>query len=115
MRSIGYSLLVNAVSLFTADYLVNAENRSELVGILIATVLFGFLNTFVKPILKLFSLPINFLSFGLFNLVLNGLILLVVSHYVPSFKVSGIFTAIIMGVIVSVANTILQSVIKDRN
>ncbi len=114
MKSIGYSLLVNALSLFVADYLFNADNHSGLMGIFIAALLFGLLNTFVKPILKLLSLPLNLLSFGLFNLVLNGLILLLVSHYVADFKVNGIFSAILMGVIVTLTNTLLQSLVKDN-
>lgn len=113
MKSTLYSLLVNAVSLFVADYLLNTTH-SGLVGIFIATVVFGMLNTFVKPILQFFSLPLNFLSFGLFNIVLNGIILWILSAFVPDFKVGGFFSAILMGLIVSGMNALLQSVVKDR-
>ncbi|MEY4927607.1 MAG: hypothetical protein RI894_2043 [Bacteroidota bacterium] len=113
MKSIGYSLLVNALSLFVGDRIVNSVHHAELLDIAIAAILLGLLNTFVKPILKLLSLPINFLSFGLFNLVINGVLIYVIDAKVDIID-GGFFTALYMGIIVSICNAILQSLTKDN-
>jgi putative membrane protein len=118
MKNLVLSLGINAASLFIGDYLIAGvsvpEGVSGLMTILIAAMVFGLLNYFVKPILKLLSLPLNILSFGLFNFVLNGIILLIIPHFVKNFQVDGLFVGIWMGVIVTISNTILQSLLKDN-
>jgi putative membrane protein len=57
--------------------------------IILTTIVFVFLHVFVRPILKILSLPLNFLTFGLFSLFINVIILYLLSWLVPNFTLVG--------------------------
>ena len=70
-------ILANAVALYFISLMLNGDFAvvGGLKGYLIAAVIFGVLNTLVKPILKILSFPLMLLTVGLFSLVLNTLII----------------------------------------
>jgi putative membrane protein len=72
-----------------------------------AAIVLSLVNIFIRPILMLLTLPINFLTLGLFTLVINALMLLLVSSIVSGFLIAGFWWAVIVAVIISVVNTIL--------
>ena len=78
-------------------------------AILVAVVL-AFLNTIVKPILTILSLPITFFTLGLFLLVINALIILFADKLVDGFKVDGFWTALWFSLVLSLVSGILEMI-----
>ena len=72
---------------------------------LLAAVIFGILNTLVKPILVLLSLPITVLTLGIFYFLINGLILYMTSALVSGFTISSYGLAFLLSFIISLVNS----------
>ncbi|MFC2110401.1 phage holin family protein [Bacteroidota bacterium] len=81
-------------------------------AIWVAAVL-ALLNTFIKPLLLLFTLPATILSLGLFVFVINAVIILMASSLVDGFHVPGFFTALLFSLLLWGFRSILFSLIKD--
>ena len=75
---------------------------------LLVAVVLAFLNTIVKPILTILSLPITFFTLGLFLLVINALIILFADKLVDGFKVNGFWTALWFSLILSLVSSLLD-------
>ncbi|MES2762853.1 MAG: phage holin family protein [Bacteroidota bacterium] len=75
---------------------------------LLVAVVLAFLNTIVKPILTILSLPIAFFTLGLFLLVINALIILFADKLVVGFKVDGFWTALWFSVVLWFVNGFLE-------
>ncbi len=84
------------------------------ISFVILAALFGFLNSCVKPLLKLITLPIRFLTVGLFGFVINAFVLLLLEKFAEFLSLEAEFTIIgwgtyfIVGFILSVANGIIH-------
>lgn len=77
-------------------------------GIIVAFVM-SLLNTFVKPLLHLISLPITFLTLGLFALVISVAVVYLCTYLVDGFEVGGFFSALIFSFLLSIANALVGS------
>jgi putative membrane protein len=75
---------------------------------LVAAFLLGIVNTIIKPILVLFTLPLTILTLGLFLLVINGLMLWLVSALVRGFHVSGFWGAVFGSILISLVSWLLS-------
>jgi len=93
---------------FMPQFLNDIKVSGTTVALIVALVM-SFLNTFVKPILKLLSLPITILTLGLFSLAINVLIVYLCDYLVDGFKVSGFIQPLIFGFILSIVNSLLGS------
>ena len=113
MKNITINLLINAVSLGAAAYLLGVGVQSPF-ALVIAAAVFGLLNSFVMPIIRFFAIPINFASFGIFNIILNGVLLKVVFNYVDHAFVQplGWITCMLMGVLMGLCNSLLNYFLK---
>jgi putative membrane protein len=76
--------------------------------LLVALVL-SFLNTFLKPVLLILTIPVTLLTFGLFLLVINAIIIVVADALLDGFNVNGFGWALLFSLILSVINALLQS------
>ncbi|MHA8106866.1 phage holin family protein [Aquirufa sp. 5-AUSEE-100C1] len=72
---------------------------------LIVALAMGFLNSFVKPILKIISFPITFMTLGLFSLVITVALVYIVEAYVEGFKVTGFVAPLIFSFVVGITNS----------
>ncbi|WP_139958639.1 phage holin family protein [Flavicella sediminum] len=81
-------------------------------AIWVAAVL-ALLNTFIKPVLLVLTLPVTIVSLGLFVFVINAAIILMASSLVDGFHVPGFFTALLFSFILWVFRTLLFSLIKE--
>jgi len=77
-------------------------------GPLKAAVLLGLLNIFIRPALLLLTLPINFLTLGLFTLVINGFLFWIAGNLIEGFHVSGFLVAVAGAVIISLLSIFLN-------
>ena len=102
-------LLLNALAVFITAKLLNGVVIDSFLTALIVSVVLGLVNTFVKPILAIITLPINLLTLGLFTFVLNALMVLLVSNLVPGFHVDGFLWALGFSVVLSIISSVLTS------
>jgi len=113
-------LLINAAALYAATRFVSGISFSGSGGSLLAVaLLFAIVNTLIKPFLQLLSLPVLFLTLGLFALVINALMLMLTSALSASlglgFSVDGFLPALVGSVIVSLISAVLNAFLGDRN
>lgn len=79
---------------------------------LIAAIILAVLNTFIKPVLLVLTLPINILTLGLFTFIINGLILLLASKLVPGFYIGGLWSAVLFAIVLAVINMVFFRAVK---
>ena len=111
-------LLVNAAALWVATRVVTGvTSNGALVPLIGVALVFGIVNAVIRPILKLFTFPLFILTFGLFALVLNGLMLWLTSSLSSAFglgfHVSGFVPAFWGALVVSVVSTLLGILIPE--
>jgi putative membrane protein len=105
-------LLINMVAILIITYLLpQAVTVDNWMAALAAAFLMGVINTFIRPLLVLLTLPLTVVTFGLFLLVINGLLLWLVSALVRGFYVNGFWGALIGATLISIVNWILASFI----
>lgn len=86
---------------------------ADTLSIVVAALLLGFANAVVKPLLIVLTLPLTFVTFGLFLLVINALMILLVSSLVKGFKVSGFWTAMFASIFVSLLSIFIEAFVQD--
>lgn len=107
--------LATALSLLIVDLVVPGVNIANFPAALIAGLVIGLINGSFKPVLSTLSLPLNFLSFGAFSLIVNGFCFWLASVLVPGFSVSGIIGFLLGPVILSFANTFINNYFVEKN
>ena len=103
--------IATALAVLIVAYLIKGVTVDDSVTALLVAMVLGLLNTFVKPILILLTIPITFFTFGLFLIFINVFIIYLVSEIVPGFHVSGWVTAIIFSFLVSFFSFLIESII----
>ena len=101
-------MIILTAGVFLAAYLVPGINVVGYGPAIKAAILLWILNIFIKPLLLIFTLPINLLTLGLFTLIINGFLLWFVGNVVSGFVVAGFFTAILGAVVISVFSILLN-------
>ncbi len=101
---------VLAIGTVSEQRLVAYDDR---VSILIFALLLGAINAYIKPILKILTLPLSCLTFGLFALVLNAALFGLAAWLVPGIR-STTVGALLGGVVVSLLSGIIYSVLDER-
>ncbi len=100
---------ITALALWVASYLFRGIKFESTGSLFIAALLLGFANAVVKPLLIVLTLPLTLLTFGLFLLVINALMILLVSALVRGFKVSGFWTALFASIFISLLSIAIGS------
>ncbi len=98
------TLLINAVGIFIIGYLLRGVQIQSFITALGVAILLALVNTFVKPILVFLTLPITLVTFGLFILVINALMLMMVDALVEGMKIRHFGWALLFSLILSILN-----------
>ncbi|HWR57844.1 MAG TPA: phage holin family protein [Thermodesulfovibrionales bacterium] len=106
-------IMINALSIVIAVKLVNGLSfNGEWWKMIIVGAVFGLVNSFIKPIVKLFSIPFIVLTLGLFTLVINALMLALTAYLSDSFdlgfRIMGFWPAFWGAIIVSIVSMLLS-------
>jgi putative membrane protein len=105
-------IVANAVALYATTRVVPGISWSGgLAGLLVAGALFGLLNLVVRPLVLLLSLPFIVVTLGLFYFVVNGLLLLVFSWFIPDYHVHGLWAGILGSLVIMVVNWLIWAVL----
>ena len=102
---------ITAVSLWVASHIFRGLKFDSTGALIVAALLLGFANAIVKPLLIVLTLPLTLLTFGLFLLVINALMILLVSALVKGFRVSGFWTALFASLFVSILSILIGSLL----
>ncbi|MGJ7545212.1 phage holin family protein [Variovorax sp. LT1R16] len=102
---------ITGLSLWIASYLFRGLKFDSTGALVVSALLLGFANAVVKPLLIVLTLPLTLLTFGLFLLVINALMILLVSALVRGFKVSGFWTAFFASIFISLLSIAIGSMV----
>ena len=103
------NLIVNGLAVLISAYILPGVKIDSYFTALVVAIVLGIVNTLLKPILLLVTLPINILSLGLFTFVINAFLILLVSNLVPGFYVSSFWWALLFSLVLSLVNSFLHS------
>lgn len=81
---------------------------------ILASLVLGFLNAFVRPVLLFLTLPLNIVSLGLFTVFLNAAIFFSVGYIIPGFMISGYGSSILGSILFSAVSTLLSWLLHER-
>ncbi|HXX36018.1 MAG TPA: phage holin family protein [Thermodesulfobacteriota bacterium] len=102
-------LIINMVAILIISYLFPKMIRvDDFLAALVAAFLLGVVNTIIRPVLVLLTLPLTLVTLGLFLLVINGLMLWLVSAFVKGFHVGGFWGAVLGSILISIVSWILS-------
>ncbi len=103
-------IIISAFAVMIASYLLPGVKVDTFTTALLVALVFAFLNTFLKPLLIILTIPITVFSLGLFLLVINAGIVLIASRIVESFHVEGFWWALAFSIIMTITASILESI-----
>lgn len=105
--------LLTALALILTGWLVPGITLEGVNAAIIAAAVLGLVNAVVKPLLVLLTLPLTFLTLGLFLLVINAISIMLVAALTPGFIVSGFLAALFGSIVLSVVSTILGKLVEQ--
>ena len=100
---------ITALSLWVTSHIFSGIKFTNTSSLIVSALLLGFANAVVKPLLVVLTLPLTLLTFGLFLLVINALMILLVSALVKGFKVSGFWTAFFASIFIALLSLVIGS------
>lgn len=107
-------VLINTLALYLASLLIPGIELTGLGPALLAGLVLGLVNAVIRPVLLFLTLPLTFLTLGLFILVLNGLLLQLVAWLVGGFTVAGFWPAVFGAIVVGLVSWLLTAFLSDR-
>lgn len=96
--------LLAALAIVVTAYLLPGVSLSGFVPALVTALVLGLVNAFIRPMILLLTLPINMLTLGLFTLVINAALIMLVSKLVSGFQVQNFWWALVFSVLLAVIN-----------
>ena len=103
--------LINAVALLAVPYIVPSITVDSFKTALIAALILGLINTIIRPILVILTLPVTLLTLGLFIFVINGLLFWFVGDILSGFHVAGFWAGVFGAIVYSVISWLLSAVL----
>lgn len=103
-------ILVTSLAVLFSAYLLPGVSVDDYTTAILVAIVIALLNTFLKPILVVLTIPVTVLTLGLFLLVINAFIILFASELVTGFTVDGFWWALLFSIILSVVTSLLESI-----
>lgn len=97
--------------IFTAYIIIGFDVTA--MGAIVGSIVLGFINATIRPLILLLTLPLNLLTLGLFTFVINGLMLWLVSMFVRGFEIQNFVTAFFAALILTVISSVISFLVKD--
>jgi putative membrane protein len=106
---------INACALLALPYLMQSVTVDSLGAALVSALVLGLVNTLVRPVLLVLTLPVTVLSMGLFILVINGAMFWLVAQWVEGFHVGSFWSAVGAALLYSVISWALSTLLLNKN
>jgi putative membrane protein len=103
--------LINAAALLAVPYLMHSVDVTSIGTALVAALILGLVNTLIRPVLLLLTLPVTLLSLGLFIFIVNGFMFWLVAQWVDGFHVDSFMSAIGGAILYSVISWALSTLL----
>ncbi|MBN8210017.1 phage holin family protein [Bacillus sp. NTK071] len=115
MRQWLVSLLVSSIVLMVVAGFFEGFYIESVWSAVLASVILALVNTLIKPILILLTLPVTILSLGLFLIVINAITLMMTAYLMgDAFRIDGFLMAILASIVIGVLNLLIDKIIIDR-
>ncbi|MEO6565803.1 MAG: phage holin family protein [Casimicrobiaceae bacterium] len=106
--------LINAVALIALPYIFKSISVDSFMTALIVAVVLALINTLIRPILVILTLPVTLLTLGLFIFVINGLLFWGVGSFLPGFHVDGFWSGVFGAIVYSIISWALASLLMPK-
>jgi putative membrane protein len=107
-------VIITGLAVFVADYFLDGVNiNNDWKTVIIVALVLALLNTFIKPVLIILTIPVTIVTLGLFLLIINALMVIWADKLITGFTVDGWWAALLFSLIVSIVSAILNSLAKD--
>jgi putative membrane protein len=127
MRAFIVGTIATAITFAIVAYLLpQIDYGDSIPGLIVVALIAGVVNGFVKPVVKLFSLPLTMMTLGLFGLVINAVLLLLIAWvasllgvtftvggFPPDISIDAIIAAIIGGIAISIVGSVVNMAVPD--
>jgi putative membrane protein len=107
--------LINALALLALPYVFPWVKVDSFGAALIAALVLGLINTLIRPLLILLTLPVTLLTLGLFIFVINGLLFWWVGSFVDGFHVGGFWAGVFGAIVYSLISWLLSSLLPQKS
>ena len=104
--------LLSAISLLIVSYIVPGFVVGSFKSALIAALVIGLINATIGLLLKVLTFPLTILTLGIFWWVINALMLMFASRFVPGFQVSGFWPAFLGAIVLALVNMVLKAIAR---
>ncbi|MBS1765761.1 MAG: phage holin family protein [Bacteroidetes bacterium] len=101
-------LIITTLAVLLVAYILPGVHVQNIMTALIVACVLAFLNSIIKPLLVLFTLPLTIITLGLFLLVINALIILLTEKLVDGFSVKNFGVALVFSILLSITTSILE-------
>lgn len=106
---------INALALYITSYFISGIQINGLKTLVISALVVGLVNTFIKPIAQIISLPLSLLTFGIFALIVNAAMLQLAAAFVPGWHIDGFWAAFWGAIVLSIVSAIISTFLKPQN
>lgn len=107
-------ILISGLAVLITAYLLPGVKVDGMLGAVIVAAVLALLDAVIKPIMVILTLPVTFITLGLFLLVINACVILLASKIVPGFLVDGFWWALLFSIILALINSILEGIAKSN-
>lgn len=105
--------IISALVILVVAYLLPGVHVQSFMTALVIAIILGVINVILRPILIILTLPITIVTFGLFLLVINALLIMLTTYIVPGFRVDSFWWALFFGLIVAIFNAVVSTIFKS--
>ncbi len=106
-------IIISAIAVLLVASVLKGIHVDGFTDAIIVAAVLAVLNALLKPILVLLTIPVTVVTFGLFLLVINAVIVLLADWLVPAIHVDGFWWAMLFSILLSIVNSVFFSMIKD--
>jgi len=106
-------MFISTIAIMVTSYLLPGVSLDSFTEALATALLIALLNTLVKPVLIILTIPVTLITFGLFLLVINASIIMMASNLLNGFHVLGFWHALLFSIILSGITTVMESMVSS--
>ena len=99
--------------IFTA-WIIPGISVANFLSAMFVVIIIALINMFIRPLIMFITLPINFLTLGIFTFVINALLLMLAGFVAPGFEVEGFWSALLGSLVLSILNMFINSIDKKE-
>ncbi len=107
-------IIIAAVGLWLASAIIPGVSTDSWVTLLLASLLLGLVNAFVRPVVTILTLPLTLVTLGLFLLVVNAAMIGLTAWLLPGFTVTGFWSAIFAAIVTGAVSWVGQAALREE-